>query len=164
LLYRITGHAAGLPEKEGVVKGIRYAVGILLFGLAATAAQAGPLDMAKAKAHLAAVASGDLDALMRDYDDNAYFDWVGGPLEGRYQGKAAIRAMWQKFIALNDGKPRTPTFGEVESYTHPAGTSVEAKAIYAGKTVSKVWHVLVYRDGTLTTEIWQNASELKLTP
>lgn len=146
------------------MKGIRYAVSVLLCGLAVGTVQAGPLDVAKAKAHLAAVASGDVEALMRDYDDNAYFDWVGGPLEGRYQGKAAIRAMWQKFVALNDGKPRTPTFGELESYANPAGTSVEAKAIYTGNKISKVWHVLVYRDGTLVTEIWQNVPDLKLTP
>ena len=34
-------------------------------------AVAGPLDEAKAKAHLDAVAAGDLEALMRDYADDA---------------------------------------------------------------------------------------------
>ena len=45
-------------------------------------ALAGPLNEAKAKAHLDAVAAGDLAALMRDYADDAYMDWIGGPLDG----------------------------------------------------------------------------------
>lgn len=139
-----------------------YAVLVFLLMSLAGSAFAGPLDVAKAKAHLEAVASGDLEALMRDYSDDAYMDWVGGALEGRYTGKAAIRVVWQKFIALNDGKPRLGTFSELQNYAHPKGTSIEAKATYVGKTQSKVWHVLVYRDGTLTTELWQNAPALQL--
>jgi len=74
------------------------------FALLLTAIQpsfAGPLDEAKAKAHLDAVAAGNLDALMADYPDDVYMDWVGGPLDGRYRGKAAVREVWQKFIAAN---------------------------------------------------------------
>lgn len=123
---------------------------------------AGPLDIAKAKEHLAAVSAGDLEALMKDYADDAYMDWVGGPLEGRYTGKAAIRAVWQKFIAANEGKPRAAIFGEVESYANPKGVSIETKAVYTGKTQTKVWHVLVFRDGTLTTELWQNTPALQV--
>lgn len=139
------------------------AVSALLLTVLASAALAGPLDVAKGKAHLQAVAAGDVEALMKDYADDAYMDWVGGPLEGRYTGKAAIRAVWQKFIAANDGKPRTVKFGAVEEYANPKGSSIEAKAEYSGKTNPvKVWHVLVYRDGVLTTELWQNAPKLEL--
>lgn len=116
---------------------------------------AGPLDDAKAQAHLNAVASGDLNALMHDYAEDAYMDWVGGPLDGRYQGKAAISAVWQKFIAANAGKPRPAKFSKLESYANPKGASVEASAEYGGTSPVKVWHVLTYRDGSLTTEIWQ---------
>jgi len=76
-------------------------------------AVAGPLDEAKARAHLDAVAAGDLEALMRDYAEDAYMEWVGGPLDGRYRGKAEIRAVWQKFIAANAGKPRPANFGKL---------------------------------------------------
>lgn len=125
---------------------------------------AGPLDLAKAKAHLEAVAAGDVEALMRDYAEDAYMDWVGGPLDGRYRGKQAIREVWQKFVAANEGKPRPAKFSAAVEYAHPTGVSVEASAEYGGKTPIKVWHVLVYRDGVMTTELWQVAPALKVAP
>jgi len=127
-------------------------------------AQAGPLDEAKAKAHLEAVAAGDLEVLMRDYADDVYMDWVGGPLDGRYRGKAEIRAVWQKFIAANAGKPRTATFSKLDAYANPKGATVHANAEYSGTPGVKVWHALTYRDGELTTEIWQIAPALQIAP
>lgn len=136
---------------------------LLLGSLAiATAATAGPLDEKKAEAHLQAVAAGDIDALMRDYADDAYVDWIGGPLDGRYRGKAAIGEVWQKFAALNDGQPRPARFGKLVQQANPKGATLEAAAEYGGKTTIKVQHVLVYRDGVLTTEIWQVAPALKV--
>jgi hypothetical protein len=125
---------------------------------------AGPLDEAKGKAHLDAVAAGDIETLMRDYAEDAYMDWIGGPLDGRYRGKAAIRAVWEKFIAANNGQPRPVKRSEIEPYTSPKGVSLEASAEYGGKTPVKVWHVLVYRDGEMTTEIWQVAPSIKVSP
>lgn len=125
---------------------------------------AGPLDEAKAQAHLNAVAAGNLEALMADYPEDAYMDWVGGPLDGRYRGKAAIREVWQKFIALNEGKPRPAKFSKLQSHTNPKGTSVVASAEYGGAKPVKAWHVLVYRDGSLDTELWQIAPALQVTP
>lgn len=130
--------------------------------LAGPAAMAGPLDEAKGRAHLDAVAAGDLDALMRDYADDAYMDWVGGPLDGRYRGKAAIRAVWEKFIAANAGKPRPATFGKLSAFANPKGASVQAKAEYGGALPLKVLHVLTYRDGELVTELWQIAPALQV--
>jgi len=127
-------------------------------------ALAGPLDEAKAKAHLDAVAAGDLEALMRDYADDAYMEWVGGPLDGRYRGKAEIRAVWQKFIAANAGKPRPAHFGKLTAFANPRGATVEAKADYAGAVPVKVWHALTFRDGDLTTEVWQIAPTLQIDP
>ena len=125
-------------------------------------ALAGPLDDAKARAHLDAVAAGDIDALMRDYADDAYLDWVGGPLDGRYRGKAEIRAVWQKFIAVNAGKPRPANFGKLSSFANPKGATVQQRAEYGGLLPLKVLHVLTYRDGDLTTEVWQIAPSLQL--
>lgn len=127
-------------------------------------ALAGPIDEAKAQAHLNAVAAGDLDALMRDYEEDAYMDWVGGALDGRYRGKAAIKTVWQKFIAANDGKPRPARFSKLGAYANAKGTTVEAKAEYGGKTPLKAWHALTYRDGKLATEIWQIAPAIQLAP
>jgi hypothetical protein len=123
---------------------------------------AGPVDEAKARAHLDAVAAGDVDALMRDYADDAYIEWVGGPLDGRYRGKAAIRTMWEKFVAANAGKPRPATFGKLSAFTNPKGASLESKAEYGGALPLKVLHVLTYREGVLTTEVWQIAPSMQM--
>jgi ABC-type uncharacterized transport system YnjBCD substrate-binding protein len=130
--------------------------------LASHSALAGPLDEAKARAHLDAVAAGDVDALMRDYADDAYMEWVGGPLDGRYHGKVAIRAVWEKFKAVNAGKPRPASFGKLSAFANPRGTSVQSKAEYGGALPLKVLHVLTYRDGELTTEVWQIAPGLQI--
>jgi hypothetical protein len=123
---------------------------------------AGPLDDAKARAHLDAVAAGDLEALMRDYADDAYMEWVGGPLDGRYHGKAEIRTVWQKFIAVNAGKPRPANFGKLVSFANAKGATVQQRADYGGQLPLKVWHALTYREGSLTTEVWQIAPALQL--
>jgi hypothetical protein len=135
----------------------------LWFGVVA-AVHAGPLDEARAMAHWQAVAAGNLDVLMRDYADDVYMDWVGGPLDGRYRGKAAIGEVWKKFIASNGGKSRPAKFGKIEAYSNPAGTSLEVSAEYGGEKPVKVRHVLTYRDGVLTTEIWQISPNLQATP
>lgn len=137
---------------------------VLLMGclIAASFAAAGPLDEKKAAAHLQAVAAGDVAALMRDYAEDAWLDWVGGPLDGRYRGREAIRAVWQRFAAQNDGAPRPARFGAFEQFAHPQGVTLAASAEYGGKTTIRVRHVLVFRDGELATEIWQIAPALKV--
>ena len=139
-------------------------VTLLLLSALAQPLMAGPLDDAKAKAHLDAVASSDLDALVRDYAEDANMDWIGGPLDGRYHGKKAITEVWRKFIAANGGKPRPAKFGKLQSYANPAGSSVEIAAEYGGTAPVKVWHVLVFRDAGLTTEIWQILPTIKPSP
>jgi ketosteroid isomerase-like protein len=130
----------------------------------AQAAVAGPLDEARAQAHLQAVAAGDLDGLMRDYEEDAYMDWIGGPLDGRYRGKPAIKVVWQKFIAANAGPSRPAKLSKIDAHTNPKGATIQASAAYGGTTPVKVWHALTYRDGSLTTEIWQIAPAIQLAP
>jgi ketosteroid isomerase-like protein len=145
----------------------RSCLALAVVALTATlspAALAGPLDEAKARAHLDAVAAGDIEGLMRDYADDAYLDWVGGPLDGRYRGKAEIRAMWQKFIKANEGKPRPAELGKLSAFANAKGASVQAKASYGGITPVKAWHMMTYREGELTTEIWQIAPSLQVDP
>jgi len=135
---------------------------VTFFCLIAAAAQAGPLDEKKTEAHLQAIAAGDVEALMHDYREDALLDWIGGPLDGRYRGKAAIREVWKKWAAANGGAPRTARFSKIEQQANPKGTTLQARAEYAGKTSVKVWHVLVYREGDLATEVWQIAPKMKL--
>ncbi len=151
-------------EQEKPVFRFALIIACSLFFGSFQAAQAGPLDEAKAKAHLQAVAAGDLDALLRDYAEDAYMDWVGGPLDGRYRGKAAIGEVWKKFIAGGGGKPRPARFGKLGSQSNPKGTSIEVAAEYGGDKPVKVWHVLTYRDGQLVTEIWQISPAIQIAP
>ncbi len=146
-----------------VLRFLSIIAGFLLLGFIQLA-HAGPLDEAKAKAHLQAVAAGDLGALTRDYAEDAYMDWVGGPLDGRYRGKAAISEVWKKFIANNGGKPRPAKFGKLEAYGNPNGTTIEIPTEYGGDKPVKVWHVLTYRDGQLVTEIWQISPAVQIAP
>ena len=133
----------------------------LLAALLAGPAQAGPLDEARARARIAAVAAGNVDALMADYADDCVFQWVGGALDGEYRGKAAIREVWNKF-KTNQGE-MTLAMGKVESNTNPKGVTVNAFADYKGKMEVKVRQVFVYRDGKLVMEIWQIDPALSFT-
>lgn len=135
---------------------------MLLSWALSAAAVAGPLDERKADVHLKAIAAGNVEALMADYADDALLDWVGGPLDGRYRGKAEIREMWNKFVAANDGQPRPVRTGKLSARANQKGVAFEAEAEYGGKAPVKAWHVLVYRDGVLNTEIWQIAPAIKL--
>lgn len=136
---------------------IHFLFSALLWLLTLPACIAGPLDEAKAQTHLQAIATSDIHAVMQAYADDAYMDWVGGPLDGRYQGKAAIRLVWQKFFAANHGQPRSANVTPLKAHSNPKGTTLELVADYAGVTPVRVWHALVYRDGQLSTEIWQIA-------
>jgi hypothetical protein len=98
---------------------------------------------------------------MQDYAEDAYMEWVGGPLDGRYRGKEAIRSVWQKFIDINAGKPRPAQFGKLSAFSNPKGVSLQSRAEYGGALPLKVWHVLTYRDGDLTTELWQIAPAMQ---
>lgn len=126
---------------------------ILICAVLSFPVMAGKLDEAKAKAHLDAIANGDLEAVMRDYPDKPFFEWVGGPHDGQYRTKKAIRDMWEDFF--KDGL-RPVKKGELETYGSPKGVSIEAEVEYVGKRNVKVWHLFVYRDGVLVAEIWQN--------
>lgn len=117
-----------------------------------TSALAGPaLDAAQA--HFAAIGAGDRAAVMRDYAENARLTWVGGPLDGSYDGPAAIGAVWDRFAAAA-GPARVSVMGISES-ANPKGATVVAAVHFEGKTQVKVRYVLTYRDGKLLQETWQ---------
>ena len=126
------------------------------------AALAGPLDEKKAQAHLEAVAAGNVPALMSDYAADALLEWVGGPLDGRYRGRAAIQEVWKRWAAANDSGPRPAQLSKLQQFANPKGAALQARAEYGGKTPLKVWHVLVYRDAELVTELWQIAPALQV--
>lgn len=112
---------------------------------------AGPTD--EATNHVNAVAAGDVDQIMSSYGDNAVFQWVGGPLDGAYNGSEAIRGVWGKFAKGN--APLTAKIEQVSENANPKGATVSANVTFTGKNTIKVRYVMVYRDGKLVNEIWQ---------
>jgi hypothetical protein len=134
----------------------------IAFAVTSLSAHAGPVDEAKARSHLDAIAASDVDAVMAGYADDAYLEWMGGPLDGRYRGKEQIRQVWQKFIAINDGKPRPAQLGRPAAAANPKGASIAVRAAYDGKVPVKVYHVQTWREGELTTEVWQIAPALQI--
>jgi ketosteroid isomerase-like protein len=106
-----------------------------------------------AKAHFAAVASHNTEEMIGGYADNAVLEWVGGPLDGMYSGKEAIRGTWEKFAKATG--PLKMTVDKLEESANPKGATVTANVQFEGKAPIKVRYVLTYRDGKLVDEIWQ---------
>ena len=127
------------------LRSILLVSGLGLCGLAS----AGPLDERAAEAHLKAIAAGNVDTLMSEYGDEPYMDWIGGTLDGRYRGSAAIRELWTRFAANNDNQPRTLQRTTITQSGNPKGVTLTVNAEYVGKTMVRVHHVLVYRDAKL---------------
>ncbi|MFO1372262.1 MAG: nuclear transport factor 2 family protein [Candidatus Competibacteraceae bacterium] len=120
--------------------------------LAAGVALAGPAGDS-AQAHFRAIASGQVEHLLTQYADNATLEWVGGPLDGRYAGKAALGEVWGKF-AKAQGE-LTVKISNVQEGANPKGATVTANVVFSGKSDIKVRYVLTYRDGKIVGEVWQ---------
>jgi ketosteroid isomerase-like protein len=117
--------------------------------LLAGSAEAGPAD--DARAHFDAIARGDVEAIMAQYGDGAMFQWVGGPLDGHYQGDQ-IRTVWSKFAGNAPLKARIS--GE-QVNANPKGATVTANVVFEGKKPIPVRYILVYRGDRLVSEVWQ---------
>lgn len=119
--------------------------------LAANAAHAGPA-MDKAMQRVEAIAAGDVGAVMADYGKGATLHWIGGPLDGTYEG-GALKEVWTKFGKANGALKATT--GEATESANPKGATVSIPVVFSGKNTVKVRYTLVYRDGKLASEIWQ---------
>lgn len=129
------------------------AAGLLLAaGCAVSPASASPITD-KAAAHFNAIAAGEVDGVTTAYSDDTVFQWIGGPLDGEYRGKAAIAEVWRKFIAAQ-GKLQVEV-SNMEENANPKGSTVTADVKFTGKTAIPVRYVLTYRGDSLVTEIWQ---------
>lgn len=123
-----------------------------LIALVSAPALAGPAADS-AKAHIAAVAKGDLAAAVSSYGPGSTLHWVGGPLDGTYAGADAIKGAWGKF-AKAQGELKAEIASLAES-ANPKGATVTANVVFTGQNTIKVRYVLMYRDGKLVNEIWQ---------
>lgn len=111
---------------------------------------AGPAD--DAQAHFKAIGAGEVDKIMMAYGDGATLQWVGGPLNGMYNGADKIKEVWSKF---SKNAPLEVMTSKVEESGNPAGSTVTANVMFKGKAEIKVRYVLVYRDGKVVNEVWQ---------
>ena len=124
------------------------AVCLVFSGASAIAA---PSD--DARTHFQAVASGDVQVLMRGYADKAQFNWIGGPLDGTYTSNDAIRELWTKFTK-SQGTLKM-SIGQIEESANPKGATVSANVLFEGKAPIKVRYLLTYREGKIVSETWQ---------
>ena len=106
-----------------------------------------------ARAHIEAIAAGNVDAITASYGPNAVLEWVGGPLDGRYAATDAIKTTWTKFTKANG--PLKADITHLQEAANPKGATVTADVVFQGKTAIPVRYVLTYRDGKLVDEIWQ---------
>jgi hypothetical protein len=107
----------------------------------------------EANLHFKAIASGDVDQLMRGYNKDAALQWVGGPLDGVYSGDARLREVWSKFTKSQG--PLEHKVSNLQENANPKGATVTANVEFKGKAPIKVRYVLTYRDGKIVNEIWQ---------
>lgn len=124
---------------------------------ACSVAHASPLE--SARRHFQAIAANDVAALSAGYHDDAILEWIGGPLDGRYVGRDAIRAVWEKFAGAN-GKLEV-LVARADEQMNPRGATVVADARYRGKAQLKIRHAVTLRDGRISFEIWQIAPDMK---
>lgn len=124
----------------------------LALALLVAPALAGPgEDMARSR--IVAIAQGDVASITAAYGPKAALHWIGGPLDGTYVTRAALKTVWTKF-ATAQGDQR-PAIVAVSEAANPKGSTVSADVIFAGKNTVKVRYVMVYRAGELVSEIWQ---------
>lgn len=112
---------------------------------------AAPAD--DARSHFQAIASGDVQIVMRGYAEQAQLHWIGGPLDGAYSTPEAIRGVWEKFTKAQGALKLS--VDKLEESVNQKGATVSANVQFEGKMPIKVRYVLTYRDGRIVSETWQ---------
>lgn len=104
-------------------------------------------------AHIEAISTAPIATLALQYADEARLDWIGGPLDGAYEGDEAIAEVWARFITV-----RGEMHAEVQNYLvaeNPKGRTIIASIVFRGSKTIPVRLVTTYRDGKIASEIWQ---------
>jgi hypothetical protein len=127
------------------------AAGALIVVSISPAALAGPAGDAVTQ-RISIIAQGDIDALTAEYAPAARLHWVGGPLNGVYEG-IALAEPWRRFFAAMGALQAS--IGPITESANPDGATVIAPIVFTGVRDVKVRYVAVYRNGQLVDEIWQ---------
>jgi len=141
-----------LIRSSDAMKTARLALVPLALATLSAPALAGPA-INLAQAHIAAIAKGDVAAIMATTAPNATLHWIGGPLDGTYASADAQKPVWTKFTTAQ-GEQKT-TVSDLTEAANPKGATVMANVVFAGKNAVKVRYVMLYTDGKLVDEIWQ---------
>lgn len=133
-----------------------FALSLAAVSLAGGPALAGD-GASAARAHIDAIAKGNLKAIAGSYGKHATLHWVGGPLDGTYEGDK-LMAVWSKFTKAQGAlKAKVSNLRED---VNPAGTTVSANVVFEGKKKVPVYYVMMFRGGKLVDEIWQISPNL----
>lgn len=119
--------------------------------LAVSGVHAGPATD-QAMQRIQAIAAADVEAITAEYAENATLHWIGGPLDGAYDG-AEIEEVWTKFGKANG--VLQAAVGTATESANQNGATVSIPVVFTGKNTVKIRYTLVYRDGKLVSEIWQ---------
>ena len=122
-----------------------------LAGIAVPALAETPANLARQ--HLEAAAAGDVARITAQYDASSALHWVGGPLNGTLIGPQRLAEVWGKFAKAQ--APLKVTVHDLRESGNPAGTTVTADVVFAGKNTVKVRYVMLYRGDTLVDEVFQ---------
>lgn len=134
--------------------------GAFIFALLTSGvAQAGPATD-QAMQRIQAIAAGDIGAVTAEYAEGATLLWVGGPLDGAYEG-AKLEEVWTKFSNANGALQANA--GAATESANPKGATVSIPVAFTGKNTITVRYTLVYRDDKLVGEIWQIDPDLQTT-
>ena len=136
---------------------MKKSIATLVLALSSGLVCAGPATDS-AQARFNAIASGDVNSVLTQYQDSATLQWLGGPLDGTYIGKEKLSMVWNKFSKAQG--PMKVKIQNLVEHANPKGSTVTADVFFAGKKTVPVHYVLSYRDGKLVNEIWQVSPSL----
>lgn len=108
-----------------------------------------------AQMHFKAIAGDNVSGIMQQYAPGATFYWIGGPLDGSYTGRKAIKSVWEKFSHASGKMTEKAT--DILVSTDSKGMTVTANVEFTGKKTIPVRYVLVYRNRKIVDEVWQIA-------
>jgi hypothetical protein len=106
-----------------------------------------------ARAHLESVRSGNVVAIVNGALPASTLHWLGGPLDGEYQGAETQAHAWQAF-ARKQGQ-QALTVSHIETIASPTGGTVSVHVVFAGAKTIHVEDILAIRDGVIVDEVWQ---------
>jgi len=103
--------------------------------------------------HWEAIARNDVGMATISYSPNATLEWVGGPLQGKYTGPAAIAEVWTKFFIAQG--PSEVDVSNVQERPEAGKQTVTARVIFKGRRTVPVDYTLMFEGDQIVAETWR---------